>query len=201
MFHHGCWCFRKKKKRIRKCSCSLSRPAQRRKTIFIPAIKSADNTLSSRLPFLPKNQVISCNLRKGLGVAEPQRYSARKPVRCVSLNRIFQTTLAYLSHPRCWKNGSSNYVVALKVIFLIDISQNWYFQTTSLPLPDEKKTFISLLIVQRYERILPITVIYTRVYFSIFLSKNYNRQWIILVIFNRNIIMHPYSSRIIVILL
>lgn len=173
--------FPKKKKRIRKCSCSLSRPGQRRKTIFIPAIKSADNTLSSRLPFLPKNQVISCNLRKGLGVAEPQRYSARKPVRCVSLNRIFQTTLAYLSHPRCWKNGSSNYVVALKVIFLIDISQNWYFQTTSLPLP--------------------ITVIYTRVYFSIFLSKNYNRQWIILVIFNRNIIMHPYSSRIIVILL
>lgn len=74
----------------------------------------------SRSAFFPKNRVISCNLHGGLGVVKPQTYSAKE--RRVSLNRIFQTTLACLLSSRCRKNGSSNYSVAL-IVTLIDICE------------------------------------------------------------------------------
>lgn len=74
----------------------------------------------SRSAFFPKNRVISCNLHGGLGVVKPQTYSAKE--RRVSLNRIFQTTLACLPSSRCRKNGFSNYSVAL-IVTLIDICE------------------------------------------------------------------------------
>lgn len=77
----------------------------------------------SRSIFSPKNRVISYNLRRGLGVAKPQRYSARERRCVIKSNLPNDPGLSSPFWSSCQKNGSLNYVIALRIISLIDISK------------------------------------------------------------------------------
>ena len=77
----------------------------------------------SRSFFSPKNRVISYNFREGLGVVKPQRYSARERRCVIKSNLPNDPGPSSLFWSNCQKNGSLNYVIALRIISLIDISK------------------------------------------------------------------------------